>query len=81
MNKTLIALSAVAVLGAVSGAFAYEAPENKIGDRYPFLEQTYKPTTATRIAGGIALPQQAQYGYQAPENMIGDRYPSLATVY
>ena len=82
MNKTLIALSAAAVLGSVSASFGYEAPENKIGDRYPALEQTYKPTTATRISGGTVMPrQQVQLGYQAPENMLGDRYPAFATFY
>ncbi len=81
LNKTLIGLSALAVLGSVSTVFAYETPENKIGDRYPFLEQTYKPTTSTWVGGTVMPRQQVQNGYQAPENMIGDRYLSLATVY
>jgi hypothetical protein len=82
LNKTLIALSAAAVIGSVSAAFAYEAPEHKIGDRYPFLEQTYKPTTATRFVGGTVMPRPVvQYGYQAPEHMLGDRYQAFATVY
>lgn len=41
LNKTMIALSAAIVLGSASATFAYEAPENKIGDRYPALEQRY----------------------------------------
>lgn len=82
LNKTLIALSAAAIIGSVSTAFAYEAPEHKIGDRYPFLEQTYKPTTQSRFVGGTVMPRSvAQYGYEAPENMLGDRYPAFATVY
>ena len=83
LNKTLIALSAAAVLGSVSAAFSYETPENKIGDRYPFLEQTYKPTTATRTSGGTVTPRHAvnQIGNEDADNMIGDRYPSLAKVY
>ena len=81
LNKTLIALSAAVVLGSVSASFGYEAPENKIGDRYPALEQTYKPTTTARVGGTVMPRQQVQYGYQAPENMIGDRYPALTTVY
>lgn len=82
MNKTLIALSAAAIIGSVSAAFAYEAPEHKLGDRYPFLEQTYKPTTETRFVGGTVMPRSvAQYGYQAPEHMLGDRYQAFATVY
>lgn len=81
MNKTLIALSAAAIIGSFSAAFAYEDPENKIGDRYPLLEQTYAPTKSAWV-GGTTMPRQVvQYGNQAPENMIGDRYQGLATVY
>jgi hypothetical protein len=38
--KTKIALSALLVVGFASAALAGEDPTNKIGDRYPFLEQT-----------------------------------------
>ena len=50
LNKTMIVLSAAVVLGSASAAFAYEAPENKIGDRYPFLEQVYQPISASKFA-------------------------------
>ena len=81
MNKTLIALSAAALFGSLSAAQAYEAPENKIGDRYPFLEQTYAPIKSTWVGGTVMPRQLVQYGNEAPENMTGDRYPALATVY
>lgn len=42
-TKTTIVLSAVLAFGVASAALAAEAPESKIGDRYPFLEQTYLP--------------------------------------
>jgi hypothetical protein len=83
MNKTLIALSAAALFGSVSASLAYEAPENKIGDRYPALEQTYTPTTA-RTVGGTVMPRvwhSQTTAAEAPENKIGDRFPALEQAY
>ena len=94
-NKTIIALTAATVLASASAsaAFAYEDPENKIGDRYPFLEQTYQSNTSSRAASArISAPRSVmpawafnlnqfsnanQYANDVPENKIGDRYPLL----
>ena len=51
LKKNMLVFAATAVFVSTSAAFAYEAPENKIGDRYPFLEQTYKPNVSSRSAG------------------------------
>jgi hypothetical protein len=80
-HKTLIALSAMALLGTVSAASAYEAPENKLGDRFPFLERTYAPVavknTAVQTARRVIGRQQAE----APEHKIGDRFAFLDAGY
>ena len=79
LNKTMIAVAAGA-------AFAYEDPENKIGDRYPRLEQKYEPISGNRSAARQVTPRQAtpiqvtafnRPVYDAPENKISDRYPLL----
>ena len=75
MNKIISALSVVAVLGSATAAFAYEAPENKLGDRYPFLEQQYRPVATP--AGQYHATTAGLYMNQVPENKIGDRYPWL----
>src|SRR5476649_799776 len=81
LNKTLIALSAAALFGSVSASLAYEAPENKIGDRFPALEQAYQPIAAAKVAVRKVMHRQAMYGYEAPENKIGDRFPFLEQTY
>ena len=85
LNKTMITLTAAIVLGSVSAAFAYEDIENRLGDRYPFLEQVYQPIMASRLASRYVTPRQVatldQYNYEAPENKIGDRYPLLEIAY
>lgn len=83
MNKTLIALSAAALISSVSASLAYEAPEDKLGDRFQFLEQTYKPTTA-RTFGGTVMPRawhNQATAAGAPEDKLGDRFASLEQVY
>ena len=84
LNKTMISLTAAIVLGSASAAFSYEDPENKIGDRYPFLEQAYQPSSSSRTARNV-MPRQAarfaQYSNEDPENKIGDRYPALELAY
>ena len=83
--KTMIALTAAVVLGSTSAAFAYEAPENKIGDRYPFLEQVYQPISANRLAAKDVMPRRIanlnQYADEVLEHKIGDRYPFLEQAY
>ena len=85
LNKTMIAITAGVILSSASAAFAYEDPENKIGDRYPFLEQRYTPVAATALRSTNLRVNQisnlAQYAYEAPENRIGDRYPFLEQRY
>jgi hypothetical protein len=46
LTKTKIALSAFLVVGFASAALANIAPENKIGDRYPLLEQAVQQQPA-----------------------------------
>ena len=81
LNKTMITLTAAIVLGSASAALAYEAPENRIGDRYQFLEQAYQPSSANGLAGRNVMPRQVanldQYANEAPENPVIDRYPFL----
>src|ERR1700693_111288 len=78
LNKTMIAITA-AVIVSSSAAFAYEDPENKIGDRYPFLEQRYTPIASHTIRARNQMTTQVsysgQYADEVPENQIGDRYP------
>ena len=81
LYKTMIGITAGVILSSASAAFAYEDPENRIGDRYPRLEQKYQPisvsrSTARQVAPKLA-PASVQYSSQAPENKIGDRYPLL----
>jgi hypothetical protein len=72
MKKTMIALSALALLGTTSAAFAIEDPENRLGDRYPFLEQSAAAkVVAVRANAGRLV------SVEDPENQIGDRYPHL----
>ena len=49
ITKSIIALSAILVVSTSVSAFAYEAPENRLGDRYPFLEQMYTPVAANTL--------------------------------
>ena len=83
-NKTIIALSAIALLGSVSAASAYEDPSNRIGDRYAHLEMTYAPV-ATKATGNRMLIRPAatrtQTVAEVPENRLGDRYAFLVTGY
>ena len=64
-SKTKIALSAIAILGSASAVFATEVPENRIGDRYPFLEGKQ---VAAKSASMIVA-------YEIPES-LADRYPA-----
>ena len=80
LNKSIIVLTAAVILGSASAAFAYEDPENRIGDRYPFLEPTVA-VNVLKVAQNRMMVRQTtsgiQIAYDDPENRIGDRYPSL----
>ena len=78
-TKRTITLAALLIAGATTAAFAYEAPENKIGDRYPLLEQQYQPTSTNNVRTMTAPKTQRldQYINEDVENKIGDRYPLL----
>ena len=76
LNKTLLAIAAVLALGAASPSFGYEAPENKLGDRYPALEQTYRPIQVGKVANR-QVQTVSLYANEVPEHMIGDRYAHL----
>ena len=83
MKKIIFAAAAIAI--SASAAVAYEDPENKIGDRYPFLEQRYTPVAATALRGTnlrvSRVSNLGQYASEAPENKIGDRYAFLEIGY
>src|SRR5215510_10900641 len=81
-TKAKITLSTLILFGLTSAAMAYEAPENKIGDRYPSLEQRYTPvapshTMVTRTAPVTGSSQSSE----DVEEKIGDRYPFLEQTY
>src|SRR5262249_47364933 len=75
LNKTIIALSAVALLGSATLAAAGDAPEDKLGDRYPFLEKTYAP--AANVGARISGRQFTTVNQGAPEDNLGDRFAFL----
>jgi len=81
-NKTLLALAAVSVVGCASTAFA-EDPDNKIGDKYPLLEQRYAPVPTTRAVRTTQKLRQVPNSYtpanDVADDKIGDRYPFLET--
>ena len=81
----MICLAAAAVFASATATFAYEEPENKLGDRYPFLEQRYQVAGGNKLVSRSPMVRQAaileQYANEVPENRIGDRYPSLEVAY
>jgi hypothetical protein len=82
--KSKIVFTALLIIGASSAAFAYEDPENRIGDRYPFLEKVDRTATMPTPGTARAIVRRnvwaIQYGSEDPENKIGDRYPSLEPI-
>ena len=78
-TKSVLTLAALLLAGVSTAAVAYEDPENKIGDRYPFLEQQYQPVAskAVRVMSAPKAPKLDQYINEDVENKIGDRYPLL----
>jgi hypothetical protein len=81
LSKSIIALSAMLVVGAASSALADEVPENRIADRYPFLEQMSRSASTTAAPmRHVMLPHAARldlYTNEVPEHKIADRYPFL----
>ena len=78
-TKSVLTLAALLLAGVSTAAVAYEDPENKIGDRYPFLEQQYQPVAskAVRVMSAPKAPKLNQYINEDVEEKIGDRYPFL----
>jgi hypothetical protein len=70
LTKTKIALSALLVVGFASAAMANERVENRIGDKYPFLEQTYQQQNG---ASAYASAQRSVKPYTAQEKALFDR--------
>ena len=84
-TKSILACAAAVVVSSATAVFAYEDPENKLGDRYPFLEQAYQPTAASRSVGRYVTPRQVvslnQSINEDSENRLSDRYPFLEQAY
>ena len=72
LTKTKIALSTLLVAGFASVAIANEVPENKIGDRYPWLEQAaQQPAGAAAFA--YAAPRHSVKPFTVEERALFDR--------
>ena len=84
LNKTLILLATASVLSCATAAFAVDDPENRIGDRYPFLEQAAAPVRANIIGNRNLIARQIarvdQFSNEDVENKIADRYPLLEQI-
>jgi hypothetical protein len=79
-TKYGVTLAALLVFGGTSVAVAIEDPENRIGDRYPFLEKVDR--TAARPIGILPVMGRQStkldlYRNEVVENKIADRYPHL----
>ena len=74
--KTKFAFAAAFVIASASAALSYEEPDNKIGDRYPFLEQS-APMHAGRMIAARQVASVRPVSYEDPENRVADRYPML----
>ncbi len=72
LTKTKIALSTLLVVGFAAAALAGEVPENKIGDRYPALEQAAQQSNgASAFASAVVVrPVKA---FTAAEQTLFDR--------
>jgi hypothetical protein len=73
MTKTKLALSALLVVSFASAALA-DVPENKIGDRYPFLEQTIQQPVGANAYASVRHPVKR---YTAAEKALFDRIPVI----
>src|ERR1700694_5242631 len=79
-TKAALTLSALLIACVSTVARADEDIENRLGDRYPFLEQQYRPITGNVGRWQMNAPQYRvlpQYMNEAVEDKIGDRYPLL----
>jgi hypothetical protein len=72
LNKTKIALSALLVVGFASAALAGEPIENRLGDRYPLLEQIYQ-SQAGSAAYASTTHEHSPKPYSAEEKVRFDR--------
>jgi hypothetical protein len=70
LTKTKIALSALLVVGFASAAMANERVENRISDKYPFLEQIHQSQNGT---SAFAMAQRSAKPYTAQEKALFDR--------
>ena len=80
LTKSKIALSTLLVFSLASAALAAEVPENKIGDRYTFLDQTIQhPSGASAYAA--ADVQRSIKPYTAEEKARFDRETATHGIY
>ena len=83
-NRTIIVFAAVSIVSCATAAFAYEDPSNKIGDRYPFLEQRNEAVSTVRLASTTPMLRQVSNSYsyasEDADQKIGDRYPFLEPI-
>ena len=78
LTKTKIALSTLLVVGFASAALAAETPENKIGDRYPQLEQTYQQQSTGASAFASAAVLRPVKGFTAAERALFASTPGIS---
>jgi hypothetical protein len=82
-SKYKIALAALMLIGGSTIALAYDDPESKIGDRYPFLEKVDRSPAAS-VGAQIGRTQRhmklAGFVNEDPEYKIADRYPALEQI-
>lgn len=81
-SKYSIALAALVLVGGSSIANAYDDVEAKVGDRYPYLEEGYRPV-APKSGRTNRTPAQNAAGHERDdvEAKVGDRYPFLDESY
>lgn len=81
-TKAAITLAALFIAGGSATALAYEDSENKIGDRFPFLEQRYTPVAPSNVATKrMTVSKFDRHASEESENKIGDRFPMLEQTY
>ena len=80
-NKRLIALTAAVIVGSASAAFSYDDPESRIGDKYPWLDQSSRPILSRNVGGPYVPARQLagldQRMVEDVESRVADRYPTL----
>jgi len=82
-SKYTIALTALLLIGGSTIALAYDDPESKISDRYPFLEKVDRsPATSVGSQFGRTQPRMKLAGFvnEDVESKIADRYPALEQI-